>query len=279
MPETKNNNIKKQSRDDCIYYFENRISSLEGAFAQEQRSIEKKFGIFGAGVALIVSFLSAGILLYDYIVLKPRESRAKELLEIDRIVQRITHLNRALSDIQRGGDAGMLAAQTSIANGEKISLSETALRLISKNSEGITSPHMLVIGGELLNYGNINGAKEIFYVAIERANTPLLKSESYRYMGMAFFAEGSDDARDRGREFFDKAVTELSSLNRAIAAPTFVQTMSNWIYLERMRGECDFSKELWNRMVSNEMVGSLSAKAVNGITQRIDSNIYSKKCN
>ena len=158
---------------------------------EESRSWIKQPNNLISVVAIVLSLLSLGYALlkdhYDGIDknLQSLSTTVADLTKLDSDV-----LTATLTDPQR------LTALSLVINNRRVALLSEADRLISDLGERAPVAQLAVLGPACVQINEYTKAIKYFSITAERASSPILRSEAWRSMALAYEFMGSDYKRN-----------------------------------------------------------------------------------
>lgn len=220
-----------------------RLSRLEGRLEEDERSVTKRISLWGGLVALIISIMIGGLQIYEYTVLRERESREANILQLGAFVRRITELNSELARstllAQTPEELAIVNAEAKIINSEKHSIVRLADRLVQEAPEAAGFAAFATIGFEMMAQGNNRKALSYAKAALETSQTTPEKVESMRYIARALSVPGAtqdlETAREKFQEAWRLAKTEASYLRPQLVSNALVDLVIS----EVLYGDCD----------------------------------------
>ncbi|MCJ0884286.1 hypothetical protein MTR11_21640 [Vibrio sp. CCB-PB317] len=225
---------------------EQRVQELERQVNNSNKNLLSKISLWGGILALTMSIMIACFQLYEFTIIKTRESLEKKSSTLTSYIRRVTEINTALSKKALLADnpekMAQLAIESKIINGEKMSVVRLATNLLDDNPEIGRFPFYLTLSYELLSQGDNIAALKMARLAFQTSRTSWEKMESMRYMAYITFVPGSTQNIPAARELFQEAIELAISENNHVKHQLIANSYANWISAEVLFGSCEKAK-------------------------------------
>ncbi|MFK7942406.1 MAG: hypothetical protein AB8B85_05775 [Paracoccaceae bacterium] len=211
------------------------IAALKGKVKKaETKSFLQKLVPYTAIGAFLISLTTALFTYYDRFVTGPAEDARATM---DKMSEIALTLNRATLE----GPKELQAVMAAMAP-QRTGLLERAIGYFETQPDLLTYADYLLLGNELINFGNTGLAAEVADAAMERTADPLAQANAKLLKASALTMLSSIRDLPKARALLDSAIAEVKNTNAPSVYGVMMDIHAGRIFLELMAGQCELAQ-------------------------------------